>query len=149
MMMPSILEESLFDSWMKNFPLKSFWEDSRFPSWGKDEKGMMKTDVREQEGNYLVDMELPGVKKEDVKAQLKEGYLTISATSNMNKDEKDKEGNYIRRERYTGQCSRTFFVGEDVTEEEIKAKFEDGMLTLSIPKKEVKAITTDRYIPIE
>ena len=95
-------------------------------------------------------MNLPGVKKEDVKAELKDGYLTISASSNTSKDEKDDNGRYIRRERYSGSCSRSFYVGDQVTESEIKAKFENGTLTMLIPKKEEKpAVEDKKYIAIE
>lgn len=95
-------------------------------------------------------MNLPGIKKENVKAELKDGYLTINAITNSENDEKDSSGKYIRRERFMGSCSRSFYVGEEVTEEDIKAKFEDGTLKLQIPKKEEKAVEDDRkYIAIE
>lgn len=149
MMMPSVFGENLFDKWMNSFSLKNFWDDSNFPFWNKEDRGLMKTDVKEENGNYLVDMELPGFNKEDVKLQLQDGYLTISATNNISKEAKDKEGNYIRRERYTGQCTRTFYVGDDISEEDIKAKFDNGILKLSIPKKEAKISANDRFIPIE
>ena len=111
---------------------------------------MMKTDVKDTDQGYEVVMNLPGVKKEDVKAELKEGYLTISASSNSGNDEKDKNGKYIRRERYSGSCSRSFYVGKDVKQEDIKAKFEDGTLKLLIPKKEEKpAVEEKNYIAIE
>ena len=112
--------------------------------------GLMKTDIKEMENGYEVTMNLPGVKKEDVKAELKDGCLTISASSNSNKDEKDEEGRYIRRERYSGSCSRSFYVGDAVTEADIKAKFENGTLTMMIPKKEVQpAVENKKYIAIE
>ncbi len=99
---------------------------------------MMSTDVKETENGYEVIMNLPGFAKEDVKGEIKDGYLTVTATTNTSKDEKDADGKYIRRERYSGSCSRSFYVGEDVTQDDIKAKFEDGTLKLSIPKKETK-----------
>ena len=102
------------------------------------------------DGGYEVTMNLPGVKKEDVKAELKDGYLTISASSNNSRDEKDDNGRYIRRERYGGFCSRSFYVGDEVTEADIKAKFENGTLTMMIPKKEAKpAVENKKYIAIE
>lgn len=114
------------------------------------DSSLMKTDIKEMENGYEVTMNLPGVKKEDVKAELKDGYLTISASSNSNKDEKDEEGRYIRRERYSGSCSRSFYVGDAVTEADIKAKFENGTLTMMIPKKEVQpAVENKKYIAIE
>lgn len=88
-------------------------------------------------------------KKEDIQAQLKNGYLTISASKGLDKDETDKEGRYIRQERYTGQCCRTFYVGDGISQEEIRAKFEDGILKLSVPKKQPKAIESSQYISIE
>lgn len=110
----------------------------------------MKTDIKDTDTGYELTMNLPGVKKEDVKAELKDGYLTIGAVVNQNKDEKDSSGKYIRRERYCGSCSRSFYVGDEVTQEDIKAKFEDGTLKISIPKKEEKpAVEENKYIAIE
>ena len=99
---------------------------------------IMKTDVQENDQAYVIDMELPGYAKEDVKAELKDGYLTITANKNQNNDQKDANGRYIRRERYTGTCKRTFYVGESVNQEDIKAGFKDGILRLAIPKKELQ-----------
>ncbi len=99
---------------------------------------IMKTDVQENDQAYVIDMELPGYAKEDVKAELKDGYLTITASRNQNNDQKDGNGRYIRRERYTGTCKRTFYVGESVSQEDIKAGFKDGILRLAIPKKELQ-----------
>lgn len=111
---------------------------------------VMRTDVKESEAGYELNIDLPGYKKEDVKAELKDGYLTISAESRQNKDEKDDAGKYIRRERYYGTCSRSFYVGEDVQQEDIRARFEDGILIVSVPKKETKPVIEEsRYIPIE
>lgn len=109
----------------------------------------MKTDVRETDGTYELDIDLPGFKKEDITAELKDGYLTISASKGINKDEKDKEGRYIRQERYSGTCSRSFYVGEGIAQDEIHAKFEDGILKLSVPKKDAKAVEQKSYISIE
>lgn len=99
---------------------------------------VMKTDVQENEKGYLVDMELPGYAKEDVKAELKDGYLTITANKNENRDQKDANGRYIRQERYTGTCKRTFYVGDSVKQEDIKAGFKDGILRLAIPKESIQ-----------
>ena len=108
------------------------------------------TGVRDTDHGYEITMNLPGVKKEDIKAELKDGYLTITANSNSNKDEKDEKGRYIRRERYSGSCSRSFYVGDQVTEGDVKAKFENGTLTLNLPKKEDKSETENKkYIAIE
>lgn len=112
--------------------------------------GLMQTDVEETETGYEVSMNLPGFEKKDVKAELKEGYLTITASTSQNNDEKDKTGKYIRKERYSGTCSRSFYVGEDVTQQDIKARFENGVLKLSIPKKDAKPkVETPNYISIE
>lgn len=110
----------------------------------------MKTDVKETEHGYEVAIDLPGFKKDEVKAELKDGYLTISAVRGLDKDEQDKNGTYIRRERYAGNMSRSFYVGEDITETDIHAKFENGILMLDVPKKEEKKpVDEKRYVTIE
>ena len=145
MLMPSIFGENLFnDDWM-NF---SFPEVDK-ELYGKHAGNVMKTDVRETDSGYEVDIDLPGFKKDEINAQLDNGYLTISASKGLDKEEKNKEGKYIRKERYAGAMSRSFYVGGDVTEEDIKAKYEDGILRLSIPKKEAKAVESKKYIAIE
>ena len=145
MLMPSIFGENLFnDDWM----------DFGFPEvdkalYGKHAGHVMKTDVKETDAGYEVDIDLPGFKKDEISAKLDDGYLTISASKGLDKDEKNKEGKYIRKERYAGAMSRSFYVGGDVAEEDIKAKYEDGILRLSIPKKEAKAVENKKYIAIE
>lgn len=112
--------------------------------------GLMQTDVAESETGYDVSMNLPGFDKKDVKAELKDGYLTITASTSQNNDEKDQAGKFIRKERYSGTCSRSFYVGEDITQEDIKARFENGVLKLSIPKKDAAPkVETPNYITIE
>ena len=108
---------------------------------------VMKTDIQEKDNNYVLDMDLPGYKKEDIKAQLKDGYLTITAQKNTSNDDKDEEGNYIRRERYCGKCSRSFYVG-NIDKSAISAKFENGVLEVTLPKQE-KSINEDNKIKIE
>ena len=153
-MLPSIFGESLFDDWM-DFPFEKDFEKEFFPSknplYGKHAKNMMKTDVKELDDHFEVDIDLPGFKKDEVSAQLKDGYLTISATKGLDKDEKDKKtGKYIRQERYAGSMSRSFYVGEDISQDEIKAKYENGILQLTIPKKEEKpAVEEKSSIAIE
>ena len=147
-MMPSIFGENLFDDWM-DFPFEKDFFGGKNPLYGKNAKNMMKTDVRETENGYELDIDLPGFKKDEITAQLKDGYMTISASKGLDKDEKDKEGRYIRRERYAGAMSRSFYVGEGVTEEDIHAKYEDGILKLSVPKKDKKAVEQKKYISIE
>ncbi len=148
MLMPSIFGENLFDDWM-DFPFEREFFGTRNSSGRTSDKNLMKTDVKETDTSYELDVDLPGYKKEDVSAKLEDGYLTISASRNANNDEKDKEGRYIRRERFTGQCSRSFYVGEGVTQEDIKARFENGILKLSIPKVEKKQVEEKKYISIE
>lgn len=110
---------------------------------------MMKTDIREKDGNFILDMELPGFKKEDIQMELKEGYLTINASRNTNKEDKDEEGNIIRQERFSGTCTRSFYVGEDITHEDIKASFGNGELKVIIPKEAPKKVEEKRFIPID
>ena len=116
--------------------------------YGKHAHNLMKTDVRETDQAYELDIDLPGFKKEDVQAKLENGYLTVSASKGLNRDEKDKKGRYIRRERYTGQCSRSFYVGDDVEPEQVSAKFEDGILKLTVPKKAEKKLPEQSSIQI-
>ena len=145
MLMPSIFGENLFnDDWM-NF---GFPEVDK-ALYGKHAGNVMKTDVKETETGYEVDIDLPGFKKDEINAKLDNGYLTISAAKGLDKDEQDKNGKYIRRERYAGSMSRSFYVGEGVTQDDIKAKYEDGILRLVVPKKDNKAVEANRYISIE
>lgn len=109
----------------------------------------MKTDIYEKDGNYLIEMELPGYAKEDIKADLKDGYLTITAHKNETKEEKEAKGKCIHKERYTGTCSRNFYVGEDLTQEDVKAAFKDGVLRLVVPKEVKKAVEEPKFITIE
>ena len=109
----------------------------------------MKTDIREHDEGYELDIDLPGFKKDEITIDLDNGYLTIFAAKGLDKDEQDKKGKYIRRERYAGAVQRSFYVGDAVTEEDVKAKFEDGILRLSIPKKDAKAVETKKTIAIE
>ena len=148
MLMPSIFGEDLFNDWMDfSFPQVP---DVDKELYGKHAKNMMKTDVRETDDAYEVDIDLPGFKKDEVTAELNNGYITISAAKGLDKDEKEeKSGKYIRRERYAGSMSRSFYIGEGVTQDEITAKFEDGILQLKIPKKAAKEVEAKKYIAIE
>lgn len=138
MLMPSIFGERLFDDFM-SFPFEGFRSDS-----------LMKTDVKDLGQNYELDIDMPGFQKEDINAELKDGYLTIQASANRSNDEKDQEGRYIRRERYSGSCRRSFYVGEDVTQDDIRAKFENGTLKLEVPKKEEQPQVEEKhFIAIE
>ncbi len=148
MLMPSIFGENLFDE-MMDFPWEREFFSRRNPLYGKNEKNLMKTDVKETDKSYELDIDLPGFKKEDVNATLENGYLTISASKGMDKDQKDENGRYIRRERYAGSCSRSFYVGDAVTESDIHAKFEDGILKLSVAKKVPEVEQKKGHIAIE
>ncbi len=139
MLMPTIFGETFFDNFFEN-TFSSPYQDA----------GLMSTDIQENEQGYLLTMDMPGIKKEDVKAELKDGYLTIQATSGSSNEQKDSGSNYIRRERHYGSYSRSFYVGEQMTQEDIKAKFEDGTLKLLIPKKDPSAaVEQKKYIAIE
>lgn len=150
MLMPSVFGKDMFDN-LFDFP---FYDDRDFKKmekqlYGRRGKNLMKTDVREKSDGYEVTMDLPGFKKDEVTAELKDGCLTISAAKGLDKDEQE-DGRYIRRERYAGACQRSFYVGEDVTEEDIQASFKHGILKLFVPKKEPKAPAEQkRYISIE
>lgn len=133
--------------------LDNFFDAPDFPRLAKpysSGNNIMHTDVRETEGGYEIAMDLPGFKKENVQAELKDGYLTINASADSSNEEKGKDGKYIRRERFCGSCSRSFYVGEQVTQEDIKARFEEGVLKIDIPKKEAQpAVEDKKYIMIE
>lgn len=142
MLLPSIFRENLLDDFFDS-PHRGWYFDHNLSE-------MMKTDVKDAGDTYELTMNLPGIKKEDVKAELKDGYLTISAVSDSHKDEKNSEGRYIRQERFSGSCSRSFFVGKDVKQEDIKARFENGTLKLTIPKSEKEIAENNKnYIQID
>ena len=145
MLMPSIFGENLFnDDWMNfGFP------EVEKALYGKHASHEMKTDVRETDSGYEVDIGLPGFKKDEINIQLDNGYLSISAAKGLDKDEQDKEGKYIRKERYAGSMSRSFYVGNAITQDDIKAKYESGILRLSVPKKAAEEIESAKRIAIE
>ena len=141
MLYPSIFRNNFFDD---------FGDFMDFPTARRQEPAtLMKSDVKDAGDHFELEMDLPGFKKEDVTAKLDSGYLTITASRNEENDEKDEEGKYIRRERYTGSCSRSFYVGENVTEEDIQAKFDNGTLKLSVPKDVPKKVEEQKFISIE
>ena len=150
MYMPSIFNNSVFDNFDN-------WMDFSFPSfnqrlYGASSSQLMKTDVKETDKDYEVSIDLPGFKKDELQIELKDGYLVISAAKGLDKDEKEKKtGKFVRRERYAGSMSRSFYVGEDVKQEDIHAKYESGVLKLSIPKAETKksAVEDKKCIAIE
>ena len=156
MLLPSIFGEDLFDAWM-DFPFDDKFEKKlnkelygrKNTGFGKNAARIMRTDVKEKKDSYEVDVDLPGFKKDQIRVELENGYLTISAEKGLDKDE-DKEGRYIRRERFSGSCRRTFYVGENVEQSDIKASFKHGILRLTIQKKEEKPeVEENNYISIE
>lgn len=144
---PAVIAEDLFDQWMEG-ALSRFADVDR-QLYGKHAKNMMKTDVKETESGYQVAVELPGFDKSEISVELDKGYLTITAAKELDKDEKDEDGRYIRRERYAGSMQRSFYVGEVVQQEDIKAKYENGVLTLGVPREDARRIQQNRYIAIE
>jgi HSP20 family molecular chaperone IbpA len=147
MLLPSIFGENLLDDWM-DFPRMEFPDIDR-KLYGKHAAHVMKTDVHEHDDGFEVDIDLPGFKKDEITLSLENGYLSVSAAKALDKDEKDKKGRMIRQERYSGSMQRSFYVGEAITEEEIRAKFEDGVLKLTIPKKEAPKLPEKKTIAIE
>ena len=152
MMMPSIFGENLFDdfdSWFSD-PVEKRFFGKKNPLYGKHAKNLMKTDVRETKDSYEVDVDLPGFKKDEIKMELENGYLTISAAKGLDKDETDKKtGKYIRRERYAGNVSRSFYVGDNVRKEDIHPKFENGILSFTVPKEQKALEKNSHFIAIE
>ena len=147
MLMPSIFGESLFDDWFDDFDRQMQHMDRRL--YGRNAKREMKTDVREKEDGYEIDMDLPGFKKDQVELSLENGYLTVTANKGFDKDEKDKQARMIRQERYAGSMQRSFYVGDNMTEEDVKARFEDGVLHLNLPKKDARKVPEKKTICIE
>ncbi|MGX8774851.1 MAG: Hsp20/alpha crystallin family protein [Bacillota bacterium] len=150
MFYPRIFNDNLFDDFMNfDFPRFPAMGNAERKLYGKEPAAIMKTDVREHDDHYEVDIDLPGFKKEEIKLELENGNLTVSASRNVTEEEKSEEGKVIRQERYMGAMQRNFFVGEYITEEDIKAKFEDGVLKLSVPKKEAPKTPEKKSIMIE
>ena len=152
MLMPSIFGESLFDDFMKDFPFYDDRDMKRMEKklYGHHAGNLMKTDIREMDNGFELLMDLPGFTKEEVKASLKDGYLTITAAKGLDQDEQEaKTGTYIRRERFAGSCQRSFYVGEGVKQEDLKAAFNNGILTVAVPKEVQKPVEEKQYITIE
>ena len=152
MLMPSIFGENLFDD-LFDFPFYDDRNENKIEKklYGRHARNLMKTDIKELDNGYELEIDLPGFKKDEIHASLEDGYLTISAAKGLDQDEQDKEtGHYIRRERYAGSCERSFYVGDGVTQEDVKAEFKHGILKLFVPKKEAKpAVEQNKYIAIE
>lgn len=145
MLMTNFLGENLFDGFFNDFARP----ERRIANYSANEAAVMRTDVKETDGGYELDVDLPGYKKEDIRAELKDGTLTISASTNTEKEDKDKDGKFIRKERFSGSCSRSFYVGDHVTENDVKAAYKDGALHLSFPKEAPKEVPESKYIAIE
>lgn len=148
MLTPSIFGENLFDDWF-DFPYFRDMDKAERKLYGHHADRVMKTDVRETDEDYEVDIDLPGFKKEDINLELNDGYLTVSAAKGFDKDESDKKGKVIRKERYSGAMQRSFYVGNGITEEDIKAAFKHGVLNLIIPKKDKVQVPEKKTIMIE
>ena len=146
-MLPVLFGENLFDELFDD-AFRPMWDMDR-ALYGKHARAVMKTDVRETDSGYELDIDLPGFKKDEVKLDLKDGYLTISAVKGLDRDEKDKQGRYIRQERYAGQCSRSFYVGDSIQPTDVHAKFEDGILKLTLPKAAQEKLPEHNTIAIE
>ena len=146
-MLPAIFGENLFDEMFDDMmrPMHSMEK----ALYGKHARAIMKTDVRETDNSYELDVDLPGFKKDEINVEIADGYLTIQASKGLDKDQQDKDGKYIRQERYAGSCSRSFYIGEDVPAEDISAKYEDGILRLSVPKADQKELPKTSTIAIE
>ncbi len=155
MLTPSIYGESLFDDFFEDFFDFPVFDDRAMQKaqkklYGRHAANMMKTDVQEHDGHYEVDIDLPGFKKDEISLELKDGYLVISAAKGLDTEEKEKQKKkFVRRERYTGSMSRSFYVGEDIKQEDIHAKYENGVLKLTLPKEEEKKRLEKNYIAIE
>ncbi len=148
-MLPTLFRDNLFDDMFNFDDFDKEMDRMMRPLYGKHAQNVMKTDVRETENSYELDIDLPGFKKDEIKVELDNGYLSISASKGLDKDEENNKGKYIRRERYAGAMNRTFYVGNHLTQQDIKAKFEDGILKISVPKKDVQQVAANKHIAIE
>ena len=149
MMMPRIFGENLFDDFMNDFTFPAFPNVEK-KLYGKHARNLMKTDVKDTDTGYEVDVDLAGFKKDEIQIELEKGFLTVTAAKGLDKDEKDKKDNYVRRERYAGSMSRSFYVGKHVTVEDVHPKYESGILSFSVPKAEAKPVEENKhYISIE
>ena len=134
--------------WRNNYDL---WDEMfKDPFFTGESNKIMKTDIKEKKDKYVIEMDFPGYEKDNIKIEIEDGYLSIHATANSSKDENDDEGEFVRKERYFGECSRSFYIGDDITEEDIRASFKNGTLKIEVPKKEAKKeIPEKKYIAID
>lgn len=153
MLLPSIFGENLFDDFFDDVPFFDNRAENQIEKklYGRHAHNVMKTDIKETDDGYELIVDLPGFKKDEIKVSLEDGYLTIEAAKGLDEDEQEKKSDkYIRKERYAGSCQRSFYVGDNLTQEDIKGEFKHGILTLNVPKKEAKpAVETNKYIAIE
>ncbi|MBR1821262.1 MAG: Hsp20/alpha crystallin family protein [Clostridia bacterium] len=149
MLMPSIFAENLFDEFFDDFPMPREFRNIDRRLYGKNAAREMKTDVHEHEDHYEVDIDLPGFKKDEITLSLENGYLTVNAAKGLDKDQTDKKGKVIRQERYAGALQRSFYVGDALTETDITARFENGVLSLNVPKQEARKLPEKKVIMIE
>ena len=151
MLVPSIFSDNFFDDFFE-FPFidDRAEKNAERKLYGHHASNLMKTDIKEFDDKYEVEIDLPGFKKDEVQVELKDGYLVVSAEKGLDEDEKDKKsGKYLRRERYAGSCQRSFYVGEGVKQEDLKAAFNNGILTVAVPKEVQKPVEEKQYITIE
>lgn len=152
MLMPSIFGETLLDDFFNDFP---FYDEKTARKaekklYGRKAARLMKTDIKELEDGYQLEMDLPGFRKDEIQMTLENGYLTVEAEKGMEQESEKQHSRYIRRERYSGACARSFYVGDAVNQEDIKAEFKHGILKVFVPKKEVQPVVEEnKYIPIE
>ncbi len=149
MLMPSIFAENLFDEFFDDFPMPRDFRNIDRRLYGKNAAREMKTDVHEHEDHYEVDIDLPGFKKDEITLSLENGYLSVTAAKGVDKDEKNKKGKLIRQERYAGTLQRSFYVGDGLTETDVTARFENGVLSLCVPKQEARKVPEKKLIMIE
>ena len=153
MLLPSIFGENLFDDFFDDVPFFDNRAENQIEKklYGRHAHNVMKTDIKETDDGYELIVDLPGFKKDEIKVSLEDGYLTIEAAKGLDEDEQEKKsGKYIRKERYAGSCNRSFYVGDAITQDDIKAKFEDGVLKITVPKKEAKPqVEEKKFIAIE
>ena len=148
MLFSNVFSDMFDDMFDRAFDMDAMF-GGKNPLYGKHAKNLMKTDIRETDNSYELDVDLPGFQKDEVQVELEDGYLTIRAEKGLDKDEKDDQGRYIRQERYAGAMSRSFYVGDGVTVDDMKAKFEDGILQISVPKTTVEALPKKNFLAIE
>ena len=149
MLMPSIFAENLFDEFFDDFPMPRDFRNIDRRLYGKNAAREMKTDVHEHEDHYEVDIDLPGFKKDEITLSLENGYLSVTAAKGVDKDEKNRKGKLIRQERYAGTLQRSFYVGDGLTETDVTARFENGVLSLCVPKQEARKVPEKKVIMIE